>query len=520
MATKHGLIITTEKSRIDLTGYHSVTKIKIDETIPEGTSIRYLVRFNGGTWKKYDVDTAFWKDADAQSLTPASVASEGNTGEELMNASEEALAMLPGLSVGFAAAISSDSDNIPQVNSITFSGVKNHAGDYIMDGSVKWKVEDIDSMVTAVESDDALVTLTRVDNSKEQFPIVQPFDKNITWTVTGTKKGDFDKLSDALNAAMKYRPAKNGITLTIKLLSGYKLNERIVIENRDLRYVTVTAEDSETLCTVTDDTCDQWGTIVFQYNTYAPELYNVHFKAQTAGKGSIRYVMNSKGFLDHVSWNNGCQGISIDQNSVVTMHYSDFNNNTGRAVVMSNASVLFALNCNFNNNGATAVDINTLSSASFIGCNANSNKGLGFSSQSGSILECANCHADSNAGNGYSAVNASQMSCVSCFATSNTASGFTAHASRLQVLSCEAKSNGHNYWIGQGSNATIEDSSSLSTTGWGLLVQLGASANVDGCNLSSGNTGVVGHGLLTIHGSTANFNQAVNTITANGLILG
>ena len=50
------------------------------------------------------------------------------------------------------------------------SGAK--AGDSITDGTVEWKVEEIGSMITAIESDGGLVTLTRVDGSTEQLQIV------------------------------------------------------------------------------------------------------------------------------------------------------------------------------------------------------------------------------------------------------------------------------------------------------------------------------------------------------------
>lgn len=50
------------------------------------------------------------------------------------------------------------------------SGAK--AGDSITDGTAIWKVEEIESMITAIESDGGLVTLTRVNGSTEQLQIV------------------------------------------------------------------------------------------------------------------------------------------------------------------------------------------------------------------------------------------------------------------------------------------------------------------------------------------------------------
>ena len=50
------------------------------------------------------------------------------------------------------------------------SGAK--AGDSITDGTAIWKVEEIEGMITAIESDGGLVTLTRVDGSTEQLQIV------------------------------------------------------------------------------------------------------------------------------------------------------------------------------------------------------------------------------------------------------------------------------------------------------------------------------------------------------------
>lgn len=50
------------------------------------------------------------------------------------------------------------------------SGAK--AGDSITDGTAIWKVEEIEGMITAIESDGGLVTLTHVDGTTEQLQIV------------------------------------------------------------------------------------------------------------------------------------------------------------------------------------------------------------------------------------------------------------------------------------------------------------------------------------------------------------
>lgn len=46
------------------------------------------------------------------------------------------------------------------------------AGDTLTDGTAIWKIEEIEGMITAIESDGGLVTLTRVDGSTEQLQIV------------------------------------------------------------------------------------------------------------------------------------------------------------------------------------------------------------------------------------------------------------------------------------------------------------------------------------------------------------
>lgn len=67
------------------------------------------------------------------------------------------------LSCVTAGTTSADELTIP-------SGAK--AGDSITDGTAIWKVEEIEGMITAIESDGGLVTLTRVDGSTEQLQIV------------------------------------------------------------------------------------------------------------------------------------------------------------------------------------------------------------------------------------------------------------------------------------------------------------------------------------------------------------
>ena len=85
MATKQSLLITTTANRADVSDFPTLTGFAVDETTPDGTSTRYLIKTNddSATWQKYDTSSKAWTDVATQELTPASVMTEGMSKTEL-----------------------------------------------------------------------------------------------------------------------------------------------------------------------------------------------------------------------------------------------------------------------------------------------------------------------------------------------------------------------------------------------------------------------------------------------------
>ena len=79
MATKQSLLITTTANRADVSDFPTLTGFAVDETTPDGTSTRYLIKTNddSATWQKYDTSSKAWTDVATQELTPASVMTDG-----------------------------------------------------------------------------------------------------------------------------------------------------------------------------------------------------------------------------------------------------------------------------------------------------------------------------------------------------------------------------------------------------------------------------------------------------------
>lgn len=121
MATKRTLIMTTTASEADASTFPTVTGIVAVSTEPDGTSVRIVTKV-ADTWQKYDAATSAWKDVATQSLTAASVASEGNSVAEINAIPASALTGFAGKKVNFAIAYTTTNDAQPSLTSITING--------------------------------------------------------------------------------------------------------------------------------------------------------------------------------------------------------------------------------------------------------------------------------------------------------------------------------------------------------------------------------------------------------------
>ena len=156
-------------------------------------------------------------------------------------------------------------------------------------------------------------------------PLCVPLAEHITWTVTGTQQGDFDSLQTALNEAKKYRPIAEGALITIKLLSGFELDEPIRVSRCDLRHVEITAEDSKVIANTskvaalmpTVPNYSPWSVLNYLafiqfYKAFAPTLRFILRKDNNNGNGytfcgGIDYNY-AQGYID----GGGCENFKID----------------------------------------------------------------------------------------------------------------------------------------------------------------------------------------------------------------
>ena len=145
MSMKQGLAVTTLHGQICTSGHEGVLGFHAEEELPEGTAIRYLVRFGlDGKWKKY-VDGS-WSDAETQELAPASVMKEGMDSKVLNSAKYEMAPDALDNIVNVAIALRSESGNVPAVTDIGITVKQADIGKHFVDGSVKWLIEDANDM--------------------------------------------------------------------------------------------------------------------------------------------------------------------------------------------------------------------------------------------------------------------------------------------------------------------------------------------------------------------------------------
>lgn len=145
MSMKQGLAVTTLHGQICTSGHEGVLGFHAEEELPEGTAIRYLVRFGlDGKWKKY-IDGS-WSDTETQELTPASVMKEGMDSQVLNSAKYKMAPDALDNIVNVAIALQSESGNVPAVTDIGVMVKQADIGKHFVDGSVKWLIEDANDM--------------------------------------------------------------------------------------------------------------------------------------------------------------------------------------------------------------------------------------------------------------------------------------------------------------------------------------------------------------------------------------
>lgn len=206
-------------------------------------------------------------------------------------------------------------------DAIDFSS--SNVGDTITDGGVTWTVvkyvltTDVPPLASALATPRKIELTGNVtgsadfDGSKNiqivtATPLCVPLAEHITWTVTGTDQGDFDSLQTALDEAKKYRPIAEGALITIKLLSGFELDEPIRVSRCDLRHVEITAEDSKVIAN-TSKVAALMPTVP-NYSPYSGYLFYIQFYKAFAP--TIRFKLRKDN--NNGSGYNQCAGIDYN----------------------------------------------------------------------------------------------------------------------------------------------------------------------------------------------------------------
>ena len=122
MDTIQSLVVTTPASQADTTGFPKIDNLVIDVDEPTGTVTKYLLKSGSGNWQKYDTSASAWRDADTQTLTAASVLSEGNTAAEINALAAAAYTGFEKKTLDVAAGLQTVSDARPTLRSITVNG--------------------------------------------------------------------------------------------------------------------------------------------------------------------------------------------------------------------------------------------------------------------------------------------------------------------------------------------------------------------------------------------------------------
>lgn len=122
MATKQALMTTTTANHVSTSDISTLTAFEVKETCPGGTATRYVVKKSGGNWQKYDASAKAWADVATQSLTAASVMTEGNTAAELNAVPKDGMTPFTGKTIDVAAALQTENDSVPNIDSFIVKG--------------------------------------------------------------------------------------------------------------------------------------------------------------------------------------------------------------------------------------------------------------------------------------------------------------------------------------------------------------------------------------------------------------
>ena len=234
MSMKQGLAVTTLHGQICTSGHEGVLGFHAEEELPEGTAIRYLVRFGlDGKWKKY-VDGS-WSDAETQELAPASVMKEGMDSKVLNSAKYEMAPDALDNIVNVAIALQSESGNVPAVTNIGVTVKQANIGKHFVDGSVKWLIEDANDMDRVGDITLHSVLLPGHILADGSEVAAEDFPRLVSWAFEHNMLGD-DDAHYAFNSETKKLRLPNAMGRVLQTISDSNIANGFHCDGRTASY--------------------------------------------------------------------------------------------------------------------------------------------------------------------------------------------------------------------------------------------------------------------------------------------
>lgn len=276
--------------------------------------------------------------------------------------------------------------------------------------------------------------------------------ENLEWTVGSN--GRFSKLSEALMEACKYITICDKYKIIIRLKSGYRLNEQIVLLNKLASHITLTSED-ESVSVDYDPLEDYLFKFIGCDAFHIACLFNA---TSTTAKGA--FFLNSYAKM-----------LALDSNK----HKYGFINLKKNAIVVDNSKVILT-GYNLSENGK---NLNTII-----------NQDVLYTTENGELL-LSECKLDNNG----SLVNGWLYYC--------------GYNSRLSLVNCSCTNNKSNYNILNNNNSYINAQGTNFT---------GSTGNYLLRSFNGGTTNLQGVTTTSCTWTQAELPFTANTVTKDGII--
>jgi hypothetical protein len=322
-------------------------------------------------------------------------------------------------------------------------------------------------------------------------------------TLTVGSGGDYTTLNAAVkDAYRKYKPIydNTGITVTINLLSGFTLEEQVLVRGLNLGWITITGEDAETIIDNTSLTVN-FTTTDYGFSSYPafgvskggtlPRIDQL-FRFDVAGVGGEKH---------------GVMAIGAGSSAEITASKGVKNAGT-HGIVATRGSTINASSANASGAGNSGIFATQGSTINAGLADATGSGTYGIYATRGSTINASSANASGAGTHGIFATRGSTINAESADASGADTYGiFAALGSTINAESADASGAG-TYGIYAINGSTINASSALiqnQTTGTNCIKILNGST-------------IIANGVDTSGSTVPILSQTANTLTSNGII--